>query len=60
MNRIIWVNPDKKHEYYEARDLYKTGFFFLLQVGGSLSSLIRYDSKEEAMKDGWKIKQGEG
>ncbi len=53
----IWINPDKKHEYYKARDLYKTGYFFLIQVDGSLSSLIRYSSKEDAIKDGWTKKE---
>lgn len=56
MDREIWICDWKKHEYYKARDLFKTGYFFLIQVGGSLSSLIRYDSEEDAINDGWKIK----
>ena len=51
----IWTNPDKKHEYKQLRD--NEFQFMLIQVNGSLSSIQSYDSKEDAIKDGWTKKE---
>lgn len=50
----IWINPDKKHEYRQLRD--NEWQFMLIQVNGSLSSILSYDSKEDAINDGWRLK----
>lgn len=57
MNKEIWICDWKKHEYKRIRE--DESQFMLIQVNGSLSSTITYDSKEDAIIDGWKLKEDE-
>jgi len=57
VNKEIWICDWKKHEYKRIRE--DESQFMLIQVNGSLSSTITYDSKEDAIIDGWKLKEDE-
>ena len=55
MNKEIWTCDWKKHEYKRIK--LDDSKFVLMQINGSLSSTITYESKEDAIIDGWKLKQ---
>lgn len=55
MNKEIWVCDWKKHAYKRIKQ--DEPRFMLIQIGGSLSSTITYESKEDAIADGWKLKE---
>lgn len=57
MKDETWINPDFKHGYWVCKE---ASFFTLIQVSGSLSSAKVYNSREDAIKDGWKIKSKTG
>lgn len=55
-DREIWINDDFKHEYFETDSMSNGGKFLLCQAEGSLSSIKAYSNRDEAIEDGWRIK----
>jgi hypothetical protein len=50
----IWIKPNTNIEYKQVEHF--SGKFMLLRCNGSLSSTKTYESKEEAIKEGWRLK----
>lgn len=48
---MYYTHPDKKYKY---KELHVTDKFQLIQVNGSISSVKTYNTKEEAINDGWR------
>jgi len=51
-DKKLYKHKDRDQIYYQLYRLSPEGFV-LCQVSGSLSSIIAYESVEEAVKDGW-------